>query len=75
MRLVALWVVLFAVYAAGLGIDARSPTVAAAAAKSTSQSSAWRRTGRAGQAPSARAMTICWTSSVPSPIVRIFASR
>ena len=29
----------------------------------------------AAQAPSARAMTICWTSSVPSPIVRIFASR
>ena len=27
------------------------------------------------QAPSARAITICWTSSVPSPIVRIFASR
>ncbi len=27
------------------------------------------------QAPSARAMTICCTSSVPSPIVRIFASR
>jgi hypothetical protein len=26
-------------------------------------------------APSARAITICWTSSVPSPIVRIFASR
>ena len=26
-------------------------------------------------APSARAMTICWTSSVPSPMVRIFASR
>ena len=26
-------------------------------------------------APSARAMTICCTSSVPSPIVRIFASR
>ena len=26
-------------------------------------------------APSARAMTICWTSSVPSPIVRILASR
>jgi hypothetical protein len=29
----------------------------------------------AGYAPSARAMTICWTSSVPSPIVRILASR
>ncbi len=28
-----------------------------------------------GQAPSARAMTICWISSVPSPIVRILASR
>ena len=27
------------------------------------------------QAPSARAITICWISSVPSPIVRIFASR
>ena len=27
------------------------------------------------QAPSARAMTICCTSSVPSPMVRIFASR
>ena len=26
-------------------------------------------------APSARAMTICWTSSVPSPMVRILASR
>ena len=26
-------------------------------------------------APSARAITICWISSVPSPIVRIFASR
>ena len=26
-------------------------------------------------APSARAITICWTSSVPSPMVRIFASR
>ena len=30
---------------------------------------------RAPQAPRARAITICWTSSVPSPIVRIFASR
>ena len=29
----------------------------------------------AGQQPSARAMTICCTSSVPSPMVRIFASR
>ena len=28
-----------------------------------------------GQQPSCRAMIICWTSSVPSPIVRIFASR
>src|ERR687898_1487799 len=27
------------------------------------------------QQPSARAITICWTSSVPSPIVRILASR
>ena len=27
------------------------------------------------QQPSARAITICWTSSVPSPMVRIFASR
>src|SRR5206468_8364921 len=27
------------------------------------------------QAPRARAMTICWTSSVPSPMVRILASR
>src|SRR5205823_14964409 len=27
------------------------------------------------QAPRARAITICCTSSVPSPIVRIFASR
>ena len=27
------------------------------------------------QAPRARAITICWTSSVPSPMVRIFASR
>ena len=35
-----------------------------------------RRRGRAaGYAPRARAITICWTSSVPSPIVRIFASR
>ncbi len=28
-----------------------------------------------GYAPSARAMTISWISSVPSPIVRILASR
>ncbi len=34
----------------------------------------WRRAAGA-QAPSARAITICWISSVPSPIVRIFASR
>ena len=33
------------------------------------------RRGRLAQAPSARAITICWTSSVPSPMVRIFASR
>ena len=34
------------------------------------------RPGSGGiQAPRARAMTICCTSSVPSPIVRIFASR
>ena len=31
--------------------------------------------GRQAHAPSARAITICCTSSVPSPIVRIFASR
>jgi hypothetical protein len=31
--------------------------------------------GGRDHAPSARAMTICCTSSVPSPIVRIFASR
>ena len=31
--------------------------------------------GREHQAPSARAITICCTSSVPSPMVRIFASR
>jgi hypothetical protein len=30
---------------------------------------------RPPQQPSARAITICCTSSVPSPIVRIFASR
>jgi hypothetical protein len=30
---------------------------------------------RRDYAPSARAITICCTSSVPSPIVRIFASR
>src|SRR5262249_23269924 len=34
-----------------------------------------RRARGPRQAPSARAITICWTSSVPSPIVRIFASR
>jgi diguanylate cyclase (GGDEF)-like protein len=33
-----------------------------------------RSSGRS-YAPSARAMTICWTSSVPSPMVRILASR
>ena len=33
------------------------------------------RAWRSPQAPSARAITICCTSSVPSPIVRIFASR
>ena len=30
---------------------------------------------RSAQQPSWRAITICWTSSVPSPIVRILASR
>ena len=30
---------------------------------------------RGGYAPSERAITICCTSSVPSPIVRILASR
>ena len=33
------------------------------------------RTDLADHAPSALAITICWTSSVPSPMVRIFASR
>ena len=31
--------------------------------------------GSEAQQPSWRAITICWTSSVPSPIVRILASR
>ncbi len=34
-----------------------------------------RRSRLGAHAPSARAMTICWTSSVPSPMVRILASR
>ena len=34
-----------------------------------------RSTGWPRYAPSARAITSCWISSVPSPIVRIFASR
>ena len=42
---------------------------------SAASDAAGARRVRARYAPSARAITICWTSSVPSPIVRIFASR
>ena len=70
-RTFALWLLLFAAYAATLGLNAFGASEYGGDEREPER----QRPPDRGHAPSARAMTICWTSSVPSPMVRIFASR
>ena len=70
----ALWLVLLAVYAATITIPATGP-VRYAGAEVGHRLLLVVRGSLGAYAPRARAITSCWTSSVPSPIVRILASR